>query len=104
MPQFSISVPHNSTKEVATEKVKVMLDRVAEKYSDQIKNLDQRFEGDKLIFSFKTLGITVSGEGTIDDQNVNIKGNLPIAAMMFKGKIESTLRESLIRMMAPKPA
>jgi predicted NBD/HSP70 family sugar kinase len=104
MPQFSVSVPHNTTKDVATEKVKKMLDHVAEKYADQVKNLEQHFEGDKLVFSFKTLGITVSGEGTVDAENVNIKGNIPFAAMMFKGKIESSLRDSLVRLMGPKPA
>jgi hypothetical protein len=105
MPQFNVSVPHHTTKEQATEKVKFLLDKIGQKYANQIKDLEQEFEGDKLNFSFKTLGIKVSGEGTVDDENVNIKGNLPLAAMMFKGKIESDLREELKRMMGgPKPA
>ena len=102
MPQFSISVPHNTTKDDATEKVKHLLDKIGEKYADKIKDLEQDFSGDKLTFSFKTLGIRVTGEGTVDDENVHVKGNLPIAAMMFKGQIESSLRDSLQRLMGPK--
>jgi hypothetical protein len=104
MPQFNVSVPHGTTKEEATEKVKHVLDKLSERYADKIKNLQQSFEDDKLNFSFKTLGITVTGEGTVDDDNVNIKGNLPIAAMMFRGQIESGLRDSLQKLMGPKSA
>ncbi len=104
MPQFNISVPHGTTKQEATEKVKLLLDKMGEKYAGQIKDLQQDFEGDKLTFSFKTLGIKVSGEGTVDDENIHIKGDLPIAAMMFKGKIESGLRDSIARLMGPKSA
>lgn len=99
MPKFNVSVPHNSTKAEATEKVKFLLDKVGERYANLIKDLDQQFDGDKLNFSFKTMGMTVTGEGTIDDENVNIKGNLPIAAMMFKGKLETDLKNELTRML-----
>lgn len=104
MPQFSVSVPHHTTKDEATEKVKLVLDKLGERYADKIKDLEQTFEGDKLNFSFKTLGIKVTGEGQVDDQNVNIKGNLPIVAMMFKGQIESGLKDTLERLLAPKTA
>lgn len=99
MPKFSVSVPHGSTKAEATEKVKVLLARIEAKYANLIKDLHQEFEGDKLVFSFKTMGVKVAGEGTVDEENVNIVGNLPIAAMMFKGKIESDLRTELTRML-----
>lgn len=104
MPQFNVSVPHYSTKPEATEKVKFLLEKIGEKYANLIKDLDQQFEGGKLVFSFKTMGMKVTGEGTIDDENVNIKGNLPIAAMMFKGKLETDLTKELKRLLSPKTA
>lgn len=103
MPQFNVSVPHHTTKDEATEFVKNVIDKLGERYADKIKDLEQEFDGEKLNFSFKTLGIKVTGEGTVDDENVNIKGNLPIVAAMFKGQIESGLRDSLERLMKPKP-
>ncbi|WP_425398591.1 polyhydroxyalkanoic acid system family protein [Aeoliella sp.] len=104
MPQFNISVPHYTTKEEATEKVKFLLEKLGDAYGNLIKDLKQDFTGDKLDFSFRTMGATVTGEGTVDDENVNVKGNLPITLMMFKGKIESDLKGSLEKLMKPKNA
>jgi putative polyhydroxyalkanoate system protein len=104
MPQFSISVPHHTTKDEAKEKVQFLLEKVGNTYANLIKDLKQEFDGDRLDFSFKTMGATVTGEGTVDDENVYVKGNLPITLMMFKGKIESDLRHSLQRLLSRKPA
>ncbi len=99
MPQFNVSVPHSRTKDEVIEQMKGLLEKVTEKFGDQVKNLEQDWEEDKLNFSFRTFGINISGQGTVDDSAVHIQGKLPIAAMMFKGKIESGLKEQLQRML-----
>ena len=99
MPQFNISVPHYTTKDEASAKVRMLLESVTAKYSDKIKNLEQKFEGDRMEFSFSMLGMNVTGEGVIDDDNVNIKGNLPLTAMLFKGQIESGIKDSLAKLL-----
>lgn len=102
MPQFKISVPHYTTKEEATEKVKFLLSKLGDAYGNLIKDLKQDFQGDKLDFSFRTMGATVTGEGKVDEENVHVTGNLPITLMMFKNKIETDLKGSLEKIMAPK--
>ncbi|MGI9456933.1 MAG: polyhydroxyalkanoic acid system family protein [Aeoliella sp.] len=99
MPKFNVSVPHTLGKEEVVDRMKHLLEKVTENFGDQVKNLEQSWEDDKLNFSFRTFGINVSGEGTADDSEVHITGNLPIAAMMFKGKIESGLKDQLTRML-----
>ena len=98
MPKFNVSVPHKNNKEQTLEKMKSLLEKVTEKFGDQVKNLEQSWEGDQLNFSFRTFGINITGQGTVDDTNVHIKGTLPLTAMMFKGKIESGLKEQLQKM------
>ena len=99
MPKFNVTVPHTLSKEDAAAKIRLLLEGVSAKYADKIKDLEQTFENDRLEFSFKTLGLKVTGEGTVDDKEVNIKGDLPIAAMIFKGQIESSIREQLERLL-----
>ena len=99
MPQFTISVPHDLGKEEAAERVRHVLEKVTDRFGDQVKNLEQSWEGDTLQFSFRTFGINVSGQGVATDSSVDVTVNLPITAMMFKGKIESGLREQLTRML-----
>lgn len=98
MPKFNISVPHTLGKEEAAVRMKNLIDKVEEKYGDQVSNLEQSWEGDSVLnFSFSTFGIKVAGTGEVDESQVKITGNLPIAAMMFKGKIESDLKAIIER-------
>lgn len=99
MPQFKMSVPHNLSKEEAAARVKTALQQATEKFGDQVKNLEQNWNGDQLDFSFRTFGINVSGSGTVDDSAVHVAVNLPMTAMMFKGKIQQGLGEQLQRML-----
>lgn len=92
MPKFNISVPHSLGKDEASLRMKNLIDKVEEKYGDQVSDLEQSWEGDTLNFSFSTFGIKISGAGEVDEAKVDVSGNLPIAAMMFKGKIESDLK------------
>ncbi|MBI3837770.1 MAG: polyhydroxyalkanoic acid system family protein [Planctomycetia bacterium] len=44
--------------------------------------------------------MNIKGELTVDPNEVKINGVLPFAAMMFKGKIEQTVREELEKVLA----
>jgi putative polyhydroxyalkanoate system protein len=99
MPKFSVDVPHKLGREAAIEKLDTLMQRVAEMYRDQVKDIEQHWEENKLLFSFRTLGLTVSGQTVVDDDQVAVTGKLPIAAMMFKGKIEKDIRTQLEKLL-----
>ncbi len=100
MPQFDVSVPHSLTKEEAHERLKSFSTKVKEHYADMVKDVDQNWEGDTLKFGFKTLGMNIGGGLEVGDNAIQIKGDLPLTAMMFKGKIESVLRDEITRLMS----
>ena len=52
-----------------------------------------------LAFGFKTFGIKITGDITALDNKLDVNGEIPFSAMMFKGKIESEVREQLGRLM-----
>jgi putative polyhydroxyalkanoate system protein len=98
MPQFNVTVPHTLTQEVARERLERFVDVLRQKFQDSVNDLEQNWEGDTLRFQFKTFGIPLKGGITIEPNQLNVKGDLPFSAMMFRGKIESAIREQLERL------
>jgi hypothetical protein len=99
MPKFSVSVPHTLGQQAAQEKLEVLMVRVAEMYRDQVKNIEQRWEENTLHFGFRTLGMNIKGQTEVKESQVDVTGDLPFAAMMFKGKIENDIRTQLERLL-----
>ena len=100
MPGFSVDVPHKHGKDGAREKLDIFLQKIEEKYKDQIGEMQGGWEGDILNYSFKTFGITIKGKMTVEEENVELDGDLPFSAMMFKGKISDSIKVALEKAIA----
>ena len=101
MPGFKVEVPHNLGQEEAANRVKSLLDHLRDRFEGQIKDMEQYWsEDDVMKFSFKTVGVNIKGEMDIQPNSVVVHGDLPFAAMLFKGRIESSIREELQKCLA----
>jgi len=100
MPKFSVQVPHSLTREEARARLERFADRLQQKFQTQVSDLDQSWEDDTLRFRFKTYGIPLSGGIAVNDASLDVDGDLPFSAMMFRGKIESSIREELEKLVA----
>jgi Putative polyhydroxyalkanoic acid system protein (PHA_gran_rgn) len=98
MPQFSVQVPHTLPQPEARERLNRFVDVLRAKFQDSVNDLQQNWDGDTLRFSFKTFGIALKGGITVDEKKRDVTGDLPFTAMMFRGKIESAIREQLERL------
>jgi len=67
MPSFRTEVPHPFEKDDATEKLKVFLEIVAERYRDQVSHLNGEWRENILSFALTSYGFTVSGTLTVED-------------------------------------
>jgi putative polyhydroxyalkanoate system protein len=101
MPKFSVRVPHSLPQAEAKQRLDGFANVIREKLQDQVSDLEQSWEGDKLRFRFKTYGIPLSGGIQVEDKQLIVDGELPITAMMFKGKIESAIQGHLAQLVAP---
>ena len=98
MPSFGAEVDHDLGREEATKRLKGFSDALRARYQDQVKNLEETWNDDgSLSFSFKTMGLKIGGDIHVDDSKVKLNGSLPFAAVAFKGKIESEIRNQLKR-------
>lgn len=99
VPKFNFSIPHPLSSEDARAKLDRFIEGLEAKFADSAKDIERSWEGDSLVYSFKTYGITIAGRMTVEEGSVAVEGDLPITAMMFKGKIESEIKKNLERLL-----
>jgi putative polyhydroxyalkanoate system protein len=95
VPKFNIEVPHQLSAQEAKTRLEKKAEFLLGRFGDQVKDMTQSWDGDILNFGFKTLGMRFDGAVGVEDDRVVVNGDLPFAAMMFKGKIESEIRGQL---------
>jgi hypothetical protein len=97
MPSFNTEVAHQLGQEQATARLKSFLEQVRIKYQDFVSDLQGNWTDNILTFSLKTYGFTIDGTLTVSDTSARLTGNIPFAAMAFRGKIEQSIAGELRR-------
>jgi hypothetical protein len=100
MPALKLNFPHQLGREAAQERLQTLLEKVKHRYGDQVSNLRESWTGNVLDFGFTTYGFGIQGNMTVEENEVRLDGQIPFAAMMFKGKIEQALRDQLTKTLA----
>ncbi len=95
MPKINLEIPHNHGKDESLAKLKTFLDRVKQKYADKVSSLEGEWQENVLNFAMTTFGITIKGTLTVEETIATFVGDIPFAAMMFKGQIEKGIRDEL---------
>jgi hypothetical protein len=96
MPSFQVNVPHAQEPSQIAERLKTFSDRVrgdlTAKFSDVVEQWDDQ---GNLNFSFSAMGFKVSGRMENRPTSVYVNGNIPFAALPFRGMIEKQLAEKI---------
>ena len=95
-----MSIPHKLTKEEAQRRIQELLPKMKSDFAGQVKDLREEWNGNKGKFSFTAMGFSVSGTLTVNDSTVDLDGDLPFAALLFKGKIKSVIEEKAQQILA----
>ncbi len=100
MPSLNMSVPHRLPQNEALGRIKGLLGQVKTQFADRISDLRETWRGNQGTFSFSAMGFGVSGTLTVKPGEVILESRLPFAALPFKGRIESTIRERAMALLA----
>jgi hypothetical protein len=100
MPSLKLNYPHQLGQAEAVSRMRHLLARVKEKYQDQVSDLKESWNENALTFSFSTYGFKISGDVSVLPSEVQLDGQIPIAAMIFKGRIENAIRDQLAKELA----
>ena len=100
MPAFKVEVPHQLGREQSRQRLEGFVARARQVYKDQISELNGDWDGDKLNFYMVTYGFKITGALEVFEDLVRLSGQLPIAAVAFRGKIEKSFATELQRALA----
>ena len=100
MPSLKVSVAHELGQEVAAERLKRLLEGVKAQYADKLSNLEEEWDDFTGRFKISAMGIKSEGTVAIEETEVRVDGKIPLAAMIFKGRIEETIRSYLAKILA----
>lgn len=100
MPSMTIVIPHSLTQDEAMGRIKNLLAEVKNDYGNTVTDLQERWTEEGGEFSFRAMGLAVSGTLAVTPSEVQLKGSYPLAATPFKGKIEATIRSRAAALLA----
>ncbi len=99
MASLSISVPHQLPVPEAVQRLQGFLEEVRRDHADRVSNVQGTWQGETLNFGFTAMGMQIKGDLVVASDAVRVTGNLPFAASLFRGTIESTIREELEKLL-----
>lgn len=97
---MNFDIPHNLSQEQALERIKKLLSEAKKNYGDQINNLQETWEGNTGHFSFTAKGFDLSGSLTVLPNTIQLRGDVPFAVSLFKGRIEKMIQETAGKLLA----
>ena len=100
MPKVNVTVPHALGTAEARSRIEQAIAEAKTRYADRVSDLTERWEGDRGEFSARAMGFNVKGQIAVRPDQVEINGDLPLAAAMFKGQIEAMIRDRATKLLA----
>lgn len=96
MAKFNVVVDHSIKREEAISRLKDFSNQMREEVPIEVTEVVETWdEAGNLVFAFKAMGFKISGSMVTCQESVTIVGNLPFAALPFRGAIESQIAEKV---------
>lgn len=99
MPSLSVKVLHQLPVPEAVNRLQAFLEEVRRDHADRVSNVEGEWSAETLRFGFTAMSMQIRGHLVVSEEHVNVSGNLPFAASLFRGTIESTIREELEKLL-----
>jgi hypothetical protein len=100
MPGFKTEVSHRLGQVEATRRLKSLVADVHERHKEQVSAMDGAWNDNVLEFSLTTFGMTVKGTLIVDETSARVDGQIPLAALPFRGAIEKSIASQLEQALA----
>lgn len=96
MPSFKVNVPHEIDRSLAVDKLKSFMDAAREDSPVELKDIEENWDSDgNLKFAFSAMGFRIAGQLRTEGQEVVVDGDLPFAALPFRGALENQLASKI---------
>lgn len=100
MAGYSVRVPHALGRGAALTRVQDFLDEAVRNFAADVSDVSGQWREHRLDFAFAARGLAVQGTLIVEEDAVLVSGPLPLAALLFRGRIEQTIRQELEKRLA----
>ena len=100
MPGLSLNVAHGLDLAEVMRRLRERCDSVKAAYQASVTNLEETWSEDSLACRFLAMGQKFQGTLKAETGQVCVEMDLPLMAVMFRGTIESKVREELGKLLA----
>ncbi len=96
MPNFAVVVDHESERQDVVVRLRVFSRQIQADLPIELSDLEEKWDSEgNLAFAFKALGFRISGTMVTCEERVTVTGQLPFAALPFRGAIENQVEETI---------
>ena len=96
MPKFSVSVPHSVERSEVIGRLKTFMDDARKESPVELSDVKENWhDNGNLEFAFSAMGFRVDGQIVTETEQITISGNLPFAALPFRGALETQLASKI---------
>ena len=100
MPTMRVSVKHDLAKDVALQRAKGLLDALQRQHATYLGDVKGDWTDDVLHFSFTVVGLPTCGTGKVGETEIAVSGELPLAALPLRARIEQLITDELKKLAA----
>jgi hypothetical protein len=93
MPKVTVTVAHAVDPAIMVERTGAVIEKTVKDFQGQDLQLDWSQQTAR--FKFTSLGFAIDGNVKIDDKQVTVEVDLPMAAMMFKDRVHEAVTKNL---------
>jgi hypothetical protein len=91
MPKMTLVVPHKLGTEEAKRRITQLITDTKEQFGSMISDVGESWSDNTDDFSFRAMGLAVSGQLQVEANSVQIEINFPFAALPFKSRVEKEI-------------
>jgi len=100
MASLELNIPHSLSQEEALKRIKNLLSETKREHGDQVADLKEDWHDNTGDFSFTARGFDIAGQLTVTPSAIELRGKIPFAVSLFKGKITKMINEKAAELLA----
>jgi hypothetical protein len=95
MPRLTLEHPHELDQDEAVRRLKEKFAAAEAEHGHRLSHFERNWQDHCFTFSFRALGMSVSGTVSVEPRRILLDAQIPFAAMLMKRSIEDRLHGEL---------
>ncbi|QEG20640.1 polyhydroxyalkanoic acid system family protein [Mariniblastus fucicola] len=96
MPKFKVNVPHENDRTEVIQKLRTFMDSARQDSPVELTDVEEDWDDNgNLAFAFSAMGFRIAGQLVTETTLVLVSGELPFAALPFRGALETQLASKI---------